>query len=162
MSFCKCRYLQWTKRDEETKQALREYLNKKETELRRDPEYNEILDEDKEALKLFRETAKLGVFVDEDDQHTAGSFEEQMNTQTSVASSRRPRSTPGSAGSSVWSKKSGVASLPTVHEDDGSDEDEDAGSPQKRRRLSTADSVSTAGRSKESIPEGSDEGSQSD
>lgn len=72
----KHRYLSWTKRDRATKQFLREYLGQKEVELRHHPEFDDVLDEDKDALDLFRIAGNLGTFVDEDDQHTAGSFED--------------------------------------------------------------------------------------
>ena len=142
----------WIKKDTDGRKLLSDFFGAQEAELRRHPEFDEILDEDKEALGYFREIGKLGNFVSEDDDHTEDSFDDQTQTQTvaSASSSRRPRSTPGSAGSSVWSRKTTQSSLPPVDEE-GSDD----ASPPKRLRLndSVDRSISTAGHSQESIRE---------
>jgi hypothetical protein len=132
--------------------------------LRSDPEFAEVLEEDKEALNIFRKAGDLGAFVEEDDQHSAGSFENQTQSE---APERRARPSRGSSVSSKRSKASAQSSLPPVYEEDGSDEDSEGDhSPPKRLNAADADqlSVSTAGHTgtHETIVEGSAEGSDSE
>jgi hypothetical protein len=140
--------------------------------LRSDPEFAEVLDEDKEALNIFRKAGDLGDFVEEDDQHSAGSFENETQSEAPESSvQRRTRPSQGSSVTSKRSKASAQSSLPPLYEEDDDDSDEDGEgepSPPKRLKLNSTDadqSVSTAGHTgthDESIEEGSADGSDSE
>jgi len=139
------KYQMWTRKDRETIAMLRDYINAQEVQLRDDVEYESVLEEDKEALKIFRKSGNLGSFRSDVPQETPMSSRSQGSI--SRESSKRPRSMASSVGSG-WSKRSTMtSSLPPV-EEENSDDDDDV-SPSKRFRLSE-DQSSTAGSSRRS------------
>jgi hypothetical protein len=128
-----------------------------------------VLDDDKEALSVFRKAGDLGVYSVDENQ-TVASYEERTREpegSRNPTSSKRPRLSIGSSISSIRSRLSTQASLSPLHEEGGMcDDDEESPSPIKRRRLSSTSaslSVSTAGRTHDTIvEENSDLGSDSD
>ena len=131
-----------------------------EADLRNDPEFEQVLPEDKEALKIFRKAGDFGAFVVEEDYQTVESFgdpdDSVLAERPSTATSKRSRLSIGSSVSSIRSKLSQRSSLlpPLYEEADGSEDGED--SPNENMSASTAKTHDTI------IEEASGEGSDSD
>lgn len=163
------RYLGWIRQNKISKDDLTRVVNENEVDLRNHPEYDEVYDQDKEALAEFRKNGDLGEFVVEDtDTYTASQFSTTLGGSTGTT--LKPRTSMGSSVSSIPSKVSNQASLESINEEDpsieygmeGSDHEDDThlSTPKepKRRRtvLSSAHtdaSVSTLG---QTLAEGSD------
>ena len=110
------KYLSWVKRDKSIKQALVEDFNQREADLRNDPGFEQVLDEDKAALGIFRKAGNLGDCPGTGSQ-TVASYEEHTQPPTG---SKRPRLSVGSSISSIRSK----TTLSPLYEEDGSDNEE--------------------------------------
>lgn len=160
------RYLNWIRRDKESKNAIAEEFNHREAELRNNPEFDQVFEDDKEALSIFRKAGDLGTFlvgnedesVESVEEHSASDLAERPST-----TSKRNRLSMGSSISSIRSKLSTQGSLSPLREED--EEEGDSPSPIKRRRTSQASenfSVSTAGQGQKTIDEETDDGSDSD
>lgn len=57
------KYLNWIRRNKAAKDSAAADLNKRESELRNDPDYDQICDEDKAAIEAFRKAGDFGHFV---------------------------------------------------------------------------------------------------
>ena len=134
------KYLSWVKRDKSIRQALIQDFNQRETDLRNDPGFEQVFDEDKEALGIFRKAGDLGEFPGAESQ-TVASYEEHTHPVTS--GSKGPRLSMGSSISSIRSK----TTLSPLYEEAGSDkEDEASPSPDSHQKIASTSpnfSVST-------------------
>jgi len=145
---------------------LRTFFNRKETDLRNSPDFQEVYEEELVAIKVFRRAADLGEFVVKDDESMIEDDDDLPTDQgrASVSSLRR-RMSGGSSVSSIRSKVSAQGSLsPLMEEDTSVGEDQDE-SPPKRRKLtsmSASQASSTLGSSRMHTPidEGSEENSE--
>lgn len=122
LSWLSCRYLVWVRKNNRQISIIREDFNHKEDEVRSDPDYEDIVESDIEAMSLFRKVGNLGSYTAEDD--TTVGNRSALSRASSRASSvfRSRRQSLGGSVSSVPSK----GSLPSVPEEkDGEDEDDD-------------------------------------
>lgn len=160
------RYLNWIRRDKESKKGIADEFNQKEAELRNNPEFEQIFEDDQEALQIFRKTGDLGAFVVEDEDGSVESVEEHSASDLAErpsTTSKRQRLSMGSSISSIRSKMSAQGSLSPLREED--EEEGDSPSPMKRRRISQASgnfSVSMAGQAQEAIDEETRDSSDSE
>lgn len=171
------KYLNWLRRDEECVKTIRLDLNKKEVELRNDPDFAEVYEEDLAALATFRGAGELGEFLPPDEPSTPDGGEENSLTfsesgtvgRSVSSSSFRRRMSHASSVSSIRSlrSKSTLNSLSPLYEEDAAsmdaDDDDnesksDSPSTTKGRSVASNLSLSTLG---EAIEEGSGESSGS-
>ena len=123
------KYLMWIRPSKEYKLTLRNDFNSFETELRADPEFNDVYEEDLKCLVDFRKAGELGDFI-----NAGGDSGKYGSTKTAPTTHEptmlRARTSMGSSVSSIRSKVS--ATLDSIHEEDPSidenhDDDEDDG-----------------------------------
>jgi hypothetical protein len=126
-----CRYSSWLRKEKEYLEETVDFLLSKEAELRSHQDFNEIHEDDLEALSSFKES--LGM------RRTAGSshYDEETTiaTRTTVATPSPPSSR--KAGSTVGSRRSvqsNMSNLSPLEEGD-SQEENDSPTPHKKRRL---------------------------
>ncbi|KAG7357038.1 hypothetical protein IV203_001726 [Nitzschia inconspicua] len=125
------KYSSWLKKEKEDLEEVKEYLQSKESMLRSHSDFNEIHDDDLEALTSFKES--LGIKTASESSYYDD--ETTIATRTTAAtpspsSSRRRSSTVGSR----RSVQSNLSNLSPLEEGD-SREEEDSPTPQKKRRL---------------------------
>jgi hypothetical protein len=126
-----CRYTTWLRKEQEDLEEITDFLLSKEAELRSHSDFNEIHDDDLEALSAFKES--IGIKRTAESSH----YDEETTiaTRTTIAtpspsSSRKAASTVGSR-RSVQSNMSNLSPL----EEGDSLEEHDSPTPQKKRRL---------------------------
>lgn len=116
------RYLVWVRKNNRQISIIREDFNHKEDEVRSDPDYEDIVESDIEAMSLFRKVGNLGSYTIAEDDTTVGN-RSALSRASSRASSvfRSRRHSLGGSVSSVPSK----GSLPSVPEEKDGEEEED-------------------------------------
>jgi cohesin complex subunit SA-1/2 len=156
------KYLTWIRSNKDARNNLMNELNQQEMELRSDPQYGEVFEEDLNALLDFRKVGELGDYPLNGDGDT---FVTSKISGSKITSTKglKPRTSMGSSVSSIHSKAS--ASLNSIQEDVAMDTDEEnesheSPSPQKRPRLSSARSQASVATSKgPSFEDDTDDGS---
>jgi hypothetical protein len=76
------RYLNWIRQNRVHKERVKNDINKKENDLRRSVGYEDVYEEDKEAIVLFRQVGELGEFEVEADDDEAISAKSTVHTNT--------------------------------------------------------------------------------
>jgi len=141
------KYSIWIKKEKSHMEQVSDFLIEKETKLRRHPEFEEVHDDDLNALSDFKKS--LGIkrvaessFSTADDRSFSVAATPSPSTAASGGSSRRGTLSALSKGSRA-SRRSGISVQselsPLYEEDDtengGGDDSEGSPTPQKRRRL---------------------------
>ena len=176
------RYANWVKRDKYLQQAMKDTLDKRESELRSHPEFSEVHEDDLAIISKFRESIGVGpsifaaetpeikdeeMSLEDDHSTTNGS---QLVTPASTKSGRRRRMSTASSQRSRLSAQSSLS--PLMEEKNGSsgesDGEDDSPVSSKRRKISGArrgksigsnTTMSAVGGVHERIEEEDDEGS---
>jgi len=138
LSFLKIlvKYANWAKKNKSQKQTLEELLDENEIALHNHPDFGEVLEEDLEALKIFRKALGLEpTAISVDDEATHGTLDTPMagneddDHVTPSPSTGGKYSRGGSTNRSHMSSVSGLRSLSPLYEKDGDeaspDESED-------------------------------------
>jgi hypothetical protein len=148
LTFC-FRYSTWAKKNKGELQDLKEYLLSKEAAMRSHPEFNEVHEDDLEALRSFNDS--LGIKASSQSAPSItqdGVFEEQQSAvatpspgTASASSSRRRIST----ASSQISRMSTQSNLSPLAEEEAAESDSDGRSPSplKRRKLASSNSMAS-------------------
>jgi vacuolar-type H+-ATPase subunit I/STV1 len=163
------RFLVWIRKNEKFKEALRVYLNEKEYALRNDSDFQEVIDEDLDALAEFRKVGDLGEFEDEYDGEDTYTESQISRTPTAL----KPRTSMGSSVSSIQSIVTGQTSLSPIREEGGAvavavaanaDSDDDDGVEEANRLEAEPAhaSQSKIGHKRQVDPKGSDRETESD
>ena len=145
------RYANWVKRDKQLQQVMKETLDRREQELRSDPEFHEVHEEDPSAILKFRDSLGIGpsIFASEIPENNDGdiSMEDDLSatnasqvvTPASTKSDRRRRM---STASSQRSRLSAQSSLSPLMEErsgsSGESEEEETPVSSKKRKVSGA------------------------
>lgn len=141
------KYLIWIKKEKNQLEQLIDYLLQKESELRNHPEYDEVHEDDLEALDELKRS--LGISkrisyardvtstVADADDYTSAMATPSPSTVASVASSRRRSSTVGSQRSrlSAQSNLSPLYEEEILRDDDEGVDSDSSPTPKKHRRL---------------------------
>lgn len=146
---------------------MKDFLNEKEYTLRNDSDFQDVLDEDLDALAEFRKVGDLGEFEAEYDGDT---YTESHISRTPTA--LKPRTSMGSSVSSIHSIVTGQTSLSPIREeggavaanDDSGDGDDDDDRTDETNRLEAdraRTSQSKAGQKRQVDPKGSDRETES-
>lgn len=158
------KYSIWIKKEKSHLEQLTDFLLEKESQLRRHPEFEEVHDDDLNALSDFKKSLGIKRKVTDDSFGTANddnSFSVATPSPATATSSRRGTHSGVSKGSraSRRSNMSSQSELPPLYEEDdaendGADENNESDgspTPQKRRRLDNGSVGSSLKRG--SIPE---------
>ncbi|KAL3920710.1 MAG: hypothetical protein SGILL_003121, partial [Bacillariaceae sp.] len=152
------KYSSWIKKERDDLEELADFVLSKESELRSHPDFDDVHDDDKKALEVFKENLGIRRIAESsyyDDETT-------IATRTTLATpspSSSRKKTP--AGSSRRSVQSNVSNLSPLEEGD-SDDEEVHSTPQQRRRLMSAQSTMSKTVVMEEEEQGSDSSGSSE
>lgn len=129
----------WIRKNDEFKNAVLAELNAYEIELRADPDFDEVFDEDLGALVDFRKSGMFGEFVVADVDSNAVIRTAVTHTR-SDKNSMKPRTSMGSSVSSIRSKISTQSTLDSIREGKGGGAPDTTARKHQQRELSQASS----------------------